>query len=882
MHTVCFTFKVETPIQKQVQDLETYFDDLLTSFAEDKVGINICESCSRRAQVSTLRDRTKPQSENNSEATNFASLNRTHHCLNTQSSYSEVDARKSSRRQRDNDGTDSASRVSGVHSRTAGDAGDARLLGQNHMKSNTQVFETKRSASNEFSSGPATYRTGENGDERQRILPAKTSREKTRGLLEKSQICSKVDEIRDFQLNMIPLVLTDSTKLVINNKADHGEGLNTCSEFLNHFSATSVMDFDKEGVILSSLDRCNLNSPRCAMTSLARKGQGCDADIKTTECFKKHEQSEESCWESWIDPRMPCDSIDSVSRAEMTRSRMDGLIAKVQSMGLSLRERRIRVNELRKSNTILEEQITEVQTTLKSFDSYLNTVKTKPYPIPPEAVKKEMYVFQEAIIEKIFFSVQVLSEQIKVLRKTEQTKFSKVKALLSKYDAAKEQTPEALCIPQGIKNSLSLSSFLPRPSIKTVCSDFVQSLQAVIAGIEQFHTSFEDIWDEAMGRASSELDNLFLSLPRPFFKRWTPDDPNMCTSLASSSLDSLEQDMSMLKMPEDMKKYGPVLVFSLRILERVSNEFSHLMIITRIKDLQIISIDHSIGMAYMSMKQIVLQNKKKCSNTKKKTGNRKRSSFPCRVSISENKRKGCLSEKLPKQDSRLRLPDLARHEEMLKRRLCTNSNKNKRTPNHYSCDDQEYADGYKEAHMANKIHMSTQLETDNAHHMGSAIDMKLPSIHLEDCTVDLHDVSSSQSNGFSPWIHPKASGSSQNNQSSEGKPETSPSNLSSRMLGENVPTSFSVHQFSRQSLTNTNDQPKLPTVSTRTRNYTDQPVESMENTVAEKKKRTPIQYCSVLPMPTPLSASLIKSGQGDKSDESITRARPESKFHRSR
>ena len=547
------------------------------------------------------------------------------------------------------------------------------------------------------------------------------------------------------------------------------------------------------------------------------------------------------------------------------------------------------------SNTILVEQIAEVESTLESFDNYLNTVKSKPCLVPPETLKREMYAFQEVMIERIFSCIEVLGSEMKTLRKTDQTKAAKVKDFLARYEAVKKESPEALLIVGELEVARTTSPAYA--SSKLATSGLKKCLQAVVTGIEYFHTSCEDIWDETMSRIFSELETMFLSLPTPPAKRWTPDDPCVpSASMSLSSLDGIEEDIGSVKMlPKDKSKYGAMVIFSLHVLERVASELVHLMVVTRIKDLQMISIDHSIGMAYMSMRQMVLptiKNNPSCSIGK--SVNRKK---PWKFKINEQKRKA--QKTIQTKPKSL---ELARDERKSKKKLSTNINIDRRMLKHRLYEKHEPADEATDARLANKGLMSEQLQTDNAHHMGAAADMRLPLIHLEDfCQAVVPGAtrcSLSQSSGLSPWAQPRARHGSENTQKDMPirRAKTNPSDgLRSTKAKTNFPKiPTTAHQIPPRPLETASSKPpavtsskppaapvsskntaatssqKPPNACTRTnssfiqetavlRNEKNELVDCMGNKIQDRENHRPIQYCRFLAAPVPPSANLISN-----------------------
>lgn len=427
----------------------------------------------------------------------------------------------------------------------------------------------------------------------------------------------------------------------------------------------------------------------------------------------------------------------SIRRAE---SEISCLIEKVQSYGMSLQERRTKLGALRKNNHFLNKQINEVETTIESFDNYLNSIKTKPYPPSLEIVKRDMLAFQESMIDSIFTSIEVLSDEMKALRKKDRTKAAKVKAYLTRYGMAKKAKPKASLVIDDMQGDSD--TYLQRAASPITSKDLKQSLQAVVRGIDNFHISCEDIWDNTITRLFSELDHMLICLQSSPTKHWSPDDPYMSISLSLSSLDVLEDDLcTITKLVEDKSKYGSLIILSLRFLERLINELDRLMKVTRIKDLQIISIDHSTGLTYMSMWQMSLPAMKTHSN--QNSGTKKKSSKSNRAEIKRKVKR--ISEK--KFASPENTP------------LLINEKKSQKFSNSLNVKGERYC-YYEKLHFKNdnifsRVESQTQpceqSQIDGNQHMTAAADMQSHFVHRDDSTQVTCTDPMTSSSGLSPW-----------------------------------------------------------------------------------------------------------------------------------
>ncbi|RUS79903.1 hypothetical protein EGW08_012341 [Elysia chlorotica] len=679
-----------------------------------------------------------------------------------------------------------------------------------------------------------------------RSNPIVRARSKLRFVQETDKIKKISEGVWDFQLNPPPRYLFES-----NAKAEHDKQENPCRVPINlsHDSADtsngraeSESQRDKPIICTSDSDIVAFSRALTDMLGFSQGNPVGDSEASTQSA------------PSQVDPKLP------------------GLVKEVKTLGLSLQERKNRVGALKKSNALLREQISEVEGTLESFDKYLDSVKDKLGPVPLETIQREMYAFQEAMIERIFSCIEVLSAEMKALRKTNQTKAAKLQALLNRYEDTKKETPETLLTFGNSKKPATPPPSTPR---QLITAELKRCLKAVVTGIECFHASCEDIWDETLSRIFGELDCLFTSLPSPPVERWTPDNPCAVSDSSLSSLDGLEEDIKVVNsLPKDKSKYGAMVVFSLRILERVSSEFSHLMVITRIKDLQIISIDHNIGMAYMSMRQMAIPRIKNTPNLIRRTEHRKN---VWKLNKPEKKRK-VQNENEPKQaaQSGLTHPEenLAIQGLNIEKKLKNPSDEicepkgqpTMASPTKYVYPEQLLQSGDAPCHPGDALYHPDHahhypgrvpLHPGHAlHHMGDPADRKLPLI-LEDCPQTLGSSYSTQSSSLCPWAqqekweHTKRSVRGANTHTNNGGKQ--------KKNKTNFPKI--------QAVTNQNlQQPAAVGLGTPVK-FVQEHVElcdersdylyNVSNKAQGKENHRPIQYCRFLAAPIPPSTKLI-------------------------
>ena len=470
-----------------------------------------------------------------------------------------------------------------------------------------------------------------------------------------------------------------------------------------------------------------------------------------------------------------------------------------------------------------------------------------------------MYAFQEVMIERIFSCIELLSVEMKSLRKTDQAKGAKLKALLARYEETKRETPDDSLTFGGSKKKPATPP--PRTPAQKVNAELRKCLKAVVTAIECFHTSCEDIWEETVTRIFSELDTLFMSMPSPPTQMWRPDNPCPASHLSLAALDDLEEDIrSVNTLPKDKSKYGALVILCLRILERISSEFSHLMVVTRIKDLQIISIDHCIGMAYMSMRQMALPRVQKSPNCMRRA---------------ENKRKLWKSHKNDKkrkvqntnEANQPRLFEMTAHKETLTKGRTSNTNVEMK-PKNPIAKIQEIMVKAATAPVTNKCIYFEQLQAgDPPQHKRTAADIKLPLIHLDDCPQLPESAS-----GLSPWSQTEDCDRSYQTQKTTRGASTHPTHIVNPKKNKmNFPKILTVanQNSSKSSAVNSGTTVKF---IQETLEVCDEKNES--STYACKKVQSheshrPIQYCRFLAAPIPPSPTLI-SGEGSAEGQKQT------------
>ncbi|GFR67877.1 hypothetical protein ElyMa_002009900 [Elysia marginata] len=457
------------------------------------------------------------------------------------------------------------------------------------------------------------------------------------------------------------------------------------------------------------------------------------------------------------------------------------------------------------------------------------------------------------MIERIFSCIELLSAEMKALRKADQTKAAKVKAFLTRYGDAKGATPETLLCMDSLRGAGKATSS------PVADSELKQCLQAVVTGIDCFHTSCEDIWDDTLSRVFSELDAMFMSLPSPPTQRWSPDNPCLPACLSLSSLDSLEEDRSSInKMARDKSKYGALVILSLRFLERMTNEFGHLMVVTRIKDLQIISIDHSIGLAYMSMRRMILPAIKMSPNCVKGLGERKK---PGKLHKNHQKRKAQkLNDTMPKSH------EMAPQEDNSKKRRKSNKTDLDKKEKQNGCKGQACQDGA----TTSKPPQSEKPEICAVPHMSVASDMHFPFLHADVSPAHVACsgiASSSTSSGFSPWPQPHPRDEAQHKHSTERvsiKPKANFPKLPA--AAHRTSTKQSSERSLKPPSANIGSDPKFIQEKVLLCNELNEPVDCLGNTEHDKAMHRPIQYCRFLAVPTPPSTNLIAEERKAEAD----------------
>ncbi|XP_059159685.1 uncharacterized protein LOC131943526 [Physella acuta] len=281
------------------------------------------------------------------------------------------------------------------------------------------------------------------------------------------------------------------------------------------------------------------------------------------------------------------------------------LLEHMQALSKSLRDRERRITSLRKSTALLSYEIEDVENTLEACDEYLEKMRSDRYPVVGDLLRREMCAFQESILASIFSCIDILYEQLKPLHKGEEERSARSMTAYKKYTRLKKEeekldTNLALVSNHG---NQTVQDFVHNADLPVVCfnEDLFKTIKTVVAGIDVFQEACVDLWSDTLRRITAEVESLLVRC-RP----WVEPPITGWTNPAEVSLTSksaLETDLQNLKLQsiKNPDLQDELFVSSLKLLERMASEISRVMVTTRLRDLQLISLDHKIGLVYLSL-----------------------------------------------------------------------------------------------------------------------------------------------------------------------------------------------------------------------------------------------------------------------------------------